>query len=116
MTRAGKIADHLKMMTAMKKYCQGLQKLFLQIARIPSLLTSAEQLHWVVLSEGAVTLTGRASSCETTLETLRKSTDKTLKECRDQIKTNQLWIKWMKSTAPTKAGALKKNLTASTPK
>ncbi len=112
----GKISKHLKLIISMQKHCQNLQKIFNKIAHIPSIVTSAEQLNWVVLSEGAVKLTGHTSSCRVMLERLEGSNAKTIKECKELIKSNQLWIRWAKSSAVNKADAIKKNQKAKKPK
>ncbi len=112
----GKISKHLRLMISMQKHCQNLQKVFIKIAHIPSIVTSAEQLNWVVLSEGAVELTGYTSSCCSVLKRLDDTNTKTIKECKEVIKSNRLWIRWSKSTAVNKPGAIKKNQNAKNPK
>lgn len=114
--REAKIAKHLKLCRGLQGYCQDLRKTFYKIARIPSVVTSAEQGNWVELSEDAVVMTGHASSCVSALERLDRTNAKTLKECRELMKSNQMWIKWIKSAAVNKPGAIQKNRTAKTPK
>ena len=114
--RREKMHKQMKLVILMQKHCQELHKIFFKIAHIPSIVTSAEQLHWVVLSEGAVELTGYLSSCRSVLEQLDNTITKTIKDYNDVMKCNQQWIKWIKSADVKKVDAIKKNLKNKVPR
>lgn len=114
--RGEKISKHMKWTILVLEYYHELRLIFLKFAEIPSKITSAEQWTWVALSIGVVELTGQTSSCQVVLGRLEKTNTKTIKDCKEQIKNNQMWIKFMKSAAVNKPGAIKKNLKNKKPK
>ncbi|MFK7753408.1 MAG: hypothetical protein AB8B51_12750 [Sedimentitalea sp.] len=114
--RKAKIAKHKLLMANTQAHCASMAGWFQKFARIPSIMTSAEQGQWFMLSEAAVKMAGNASSCQAELAKLEKTNNQTLKDCADTIKTNSLWIKWIETKGPEKPGALKKNLKTTKPK
>ena len=115
-TKTSKLTDTAKTYIALKKYANVVSQAFLKLAKIPSFGGTAQNAMFFSLSQDAQQYGGIVSRILKGLNSLDKKNMQHIKNCKDLIKTNQLWINWSKSKHTSQRGALEKNAEAKLPR
>jgi len=111
-----KIAQNQRRFDALVKYADLLQKVFMQCAKIPSLTGTAQNAMFFGLSRDAQDYGSTARDVSKSIGRLAKLNAEYVREVKDKIRINRLWMKWAGGSKATQEQSLKKSASAKTPK
>jgi len=111
-----KLADNLKLATALRDYAAVLEKAFMKCAQIPSGISTAQNAMFFSLSQDALQYKGIMNGVVSTTQKLVTKNKGYIKDVEAKIKENADWLVWAQSGSPNQDGNLKKNEKATKPK